>query len=63
MAREPITCVGFITFKDGRTIPVEDMTAEERERVKYSMNERLSRVISEYYMLHPAEFERLCRET
>lgn len=59
MAREPIKCVGFITFKDGRTIPVEDMTPEERERVKKSMNERLSRVMSEYFTRHPDEFEAL----
>lgn len=59
MARKPLTCVGYITLKDGRTIPVEDMTAEERERVNKSMNERLSRVMSEYFRLHPEEFEKI----
>lgn len=59
MARKPLTCVGYIILKDGRTIPVEDMTAEERERVNKSMNERLSRVMSEYFRLHPEEFEKI----
>lgn len=59
MVRKPLTCAGYITLKDGRTIPVEDMTAEERERVNKSVNERLSRVMSEYYSLHPDEFEKL----
>ena len=59
MARKPLTCVGYITLKDGRTIPVEDMTVEERERVNKSMNERLSRVMSEYFRLHPEEFEKI----
>ena len=59
MAREPIKCVGFITLKDGRTIPIEDMTPEERERVKKSMSERLSRVMSEYYSNHPEDLAAL----
>lgn len=59
MARKPLTCVGYIKLKDGRTIPIEDMTTEERTRVKKSMEERLSRVMSEYYTNHPDEFERL----
>ena len=59
MARAQITCVGFITLKDGRTIPVEDMTPEERERVKKSMSDRLSRVMSEYYSNHPEDLKAL----
>lgn len=55
MAREPIKCIGFITLKDGRTIPLEDMTPEERERVKKSMSERLSRVMSEHFSNHPED--------
>ena len=57
--RPPLTVVGYIHLKDGRTIPVEEMTLEERVRVNKSMNERLSRVMSEYYSLHPEEFDRL----
>lgn len=59
MARKPLTCVGYITLKDGRTIPLEEMTDKERERVNNSMNERLSRVMSEYFRLHPEEFEKI----
>ena len=55
MERKPLTCSGYITLKDGRTIPIEEMTPEERERVNKSMNERLSRVMSEYYSNHPDE--------
>ncbi|MFR7854754.1 MAG: hypothetical protein ACLU40_03950 [Acutalibacteraceae bacterium] len=56
MARPALKCRGFITFKDGRCIPIEEMTEDERERVSKSMNERLSRVMSEYYTNHPEEF-------
>lgn len=59
MARPPLTAVGYIHLRDGRTIPIEEMTTEERERVKKSTSERLSRVMSEYYRLHPDEFELL----
>lgn len=59
MARKPLICVGYITLKDGRTIPLEEMTDKERERVNNSMNERLSRVMSEHYRLHPEEFEKI----
>lgn len=59
MARPPLTAVGYIHLKDDRVIPIEDMTAEEKERVKKSTSERLSRVMSEYYRQHPDEFELL----
>ncbi len=59
MARPPLTAVGYIHLKDDRVIPIEDMTSEERERVKNSMEERLSRVMSEYYRIHPDEFKSL----
>lgn len=59
MARKPLTCSGYIELKDGRTIPIEEMTPEERERVKKSMSERLGRVLSEYFTQHPDEFEAL----
>lgn len=57
--RPPLTVVGYIHLKDDRIIPVEEMTPEERARVNKSMNERLSRVMSEYYSLHPEEFDKL----
>lgn len=59
MARPPLTVVGYIHLNDGRTVPVDEMTTEERERVKSSMERRLSRVMSEYYRLHPDEFEKI----
>ena len=59
MARPPLTVVGYIHLKDDRVIPIEEMTAKERERVKNSTGERLSRVMSEYYRLHPEEFEKI----
>ncbi len=58
-SRPPLTVVGFIRLKDGRTIRVEEMTDEERARVRKSMNERLSRQMSLYYSQHPDEFDRL----
>ena len=59
MARPPLTVVGYIHLKDDRVIPIEEMTAKERERVKNSTGERLGRVMSEYYRLHPEEFEKI----
>lgn len=53
------TCVGYMHMKDGRIVPVEELTPEEKERCRNSMAERSSRVMSEYYANHPDEYAKL----
>lgn len=54
-----IKCVGYIRLKDGRTVPLESLTPEERKRCMKSMAERTCRVMSEYYAQHSDEYEKL----
>ena len=56
---KPLTVVGHMRFQDGTRKPLDELTPEELARCKKSMCERLSIVMSEYYSLHPEEYERL----
>ena len=62
MARRELTCESFLIYPDGRTVPVQALSGEERERWRENMRRRLSRELSGYYTQHPAEYEALCRE-
>lgn len=57
--RQEITCRSFVIMPDGRTVPVEELTEEERAQWHRSMKERLSEAMSGYYTQHPEEFARL----
>lgn len=57
--RKELTCVSFVVFPDGRTVPVRELTEEERAQWHRSMSERLSEAMSDYYTQHPEEFARL----
>ena len=48
-ARKPLTVVGFMQFEDGRTVNIEDLTAEEMECCRNKMLKRLENTLSEYY--------------
>ncbi len=56
---KPLTVVGYMHLKDGTVKRIEELTTEELARCKKSMCDRLSRVMSEYYSLHPDAYERL----
>lgn len=56
---QEITYACFMHMKDGRIVPLEELTPEEKERCMNSMAERSSRVMSEYYSNHPEEFDKL----
>lgn len=63
--RQPLTVVGFLVMSDGSTKPIEELTAEERERWDRERTERLKRVMTDYYRQHPDEFAKLedaCQE-
>ena len=57
--RQPLTVVGFLVMPDGSTKPIEDLTAEERERWDRERTERLKRVMTDYYKQHLDEFAKL----
>lgn len=57
--RGELTCVSFVMMPDGRTVPVGELTAEEREQWRARMRERLSRGLGEYYTQHPDEYRKL----
>ena len=51
--RQPLTVVGFLIMPDGSTKPIEDLTPEERARWDRERTERLKRVMTEHFRLHP----------
>ena len=57
--RGELTCVSFVIFPDGRTVPVGELTGEEREAWRAKMRERLSRGLGEYYTQHPEDYTKL----
>ena len=50
----------FMISVDGAPeVPLESLTAEQRAEAGRRMTENLSRVMSEYYSLHPEEYNAL----
>lgn len=45
---------------DGQTIPLDELTDEQRERWQQGMSRRLSENMSFYYSEHPEEYTSLC---
>ena len=45
---------------DGQTIPVDELSDEQRERWQQGMSQRLSENMSFYYSEHPEEYTALC---
>ena len=59
--RKEITVVCYVLMPDGRTVPVEDLTEEERAEWHRRQLQRLSEDMSDYYTQHPTEYRDLCR--
>ena len=57
--KNKLTCKSFVIFPDGRTVPVEELTPEEKTEWQRRMLRRLSENMSDYYTQHPEEFARL----
>ena len=56
--KNDISVVCFLLI-DGRAVPVQDLTEEQRQRWKDGACRRLSRNMSEYYSQHPEEYKNL----
>lgn len=59
--RKEITVQCFVIMPDGRTVPVEDLTDEERAEWHRRQLQRLSETMSDYYTAHPEQYVRLCK--
>ena len=59
--RREITVVCFVIMPDGRTVPVEELTEEERAEWHRRQLERLSEDMSDYFTQHPEEYRDFCR--
>ena len=59
LAKKELTCVSFVIMPDGRTVPAEELTAEENAAWQRRMLQRLSENMSDYYTQHPEEYARL----
>ena len=60
MARKnEITVVGFLILEDGGTVPMEDLTPEQRETWKEACRRRLSERMSDYFTQHPEEWAKV----
>ena len=54
--------LGFVCYMilpDGRTVPFDELTQEQREAFRERAVKRLSERMSDYYTQHPAEYSRL----
>ena len=49
----------YVMVDNDKTVPLEELTAEEKERMRSAMRERLSKSISEYCKNHPGTFAKL----
>lgn len=59
--RREITVKCFVLMPDGRTVPVEDLTEEERAEWHRRQLERLSEGMSEYFTQHLTEYRDFCK--
>lgn len=59
--RKEITVRCFVIMPDGRTVPVEDLTDEERAEWHRRQLRRLSEDMSDYFTQHPEEYRDYCR--
>ena len=57
--RREITVVCYVLMPDGRTVPVEDLTEEERAEWHRRQLKRLSEDLSAYYTQHPENYAKL----
>ena len=58
-AKKELTCVSFVIFPDGRTVPADELTPEEHAQWQQNMLRRLSENMSDYYTQHPEQYARL----
>ena len=57
-----ITYSCFVEYRDtGEVKPLKSLSKEEQERLAAHWGKRMANALSEYYSLHPDEFEQLCR--
>lgn len=54
-----ITVVGFLILEDGRKVPMEDLTPEQRGAWEARCRERLSQRMSDYYTRNQEEWARV----
>ena len=57
--RQEITVKCFVLMTDGRPVPVEDLTEEERAAWHERQLQRLSENLSDYYTQHPDRYAKL----
>ena len=57
--RKELTVVCYVIMPDGRTVPVEDLTEEERAEWHRRQLKRLSEDLSAYYTQHPEDYAKL----
>lgn len=57
--RREITVVCYVLMQDGRTVPVEELTEEERAEWHRRQLKRLSEDLSAYYTQHPEDYAKL----
>lgn len=58
-AKKEITVKCFVFMPDGRAVPVEALTAEERAAWHERQLQRLSENLSDYYTQHPERYAKL----
>ncbi len=57
--KNEITVVGFLIRKDGSTVPMDEISPEEREEWLESCRRRLTQRMSDWFAQHPEELAKL----
>lgn len=50
---------GVVDFKDGRTVPLEDVTAEDMRSLLKDWGERASRTVSRHCKAYPEDYKNI----
>lgn len=58
MARKSreLRVISYFTYPDGRVVLWDDLSEEEKERIRAEQAKRTGEVMSEYYRTHPSKY-------
>jgi len=60
---QPLTVKGFMQYEDGRVVPWDELSFEERLRINKTWINRLEQTMGTYYRQHPDELKALLDNT
>ena len=59
MANKKLGYVLYVLKEDGEAVPLDSLTAEQKEELRRNIAQRLSQNLTDYFVQHPEEYVRL----